>query len=119
MFKSSAYLVLPLALAAAGFSAGSASAKTPVSCDIRVTDNGGARELSAVVMSAAAVAGTYQFDLNSVSAAGNAVTSQGDDMTAAAGETVLSTASINAGGKFAAKLTVTWPGGSTSCAKKG
>ena len=121
MFKSPAYLVLPLALAAAGLGAGSspAAAKAPVTCDIRITETGGTRELSAVVMAASAITGSYQFDLSSVSAAGNADTSQGDDMTAAAGETILSTTSVSPGGKFNAKLTVTWAGGSASCAKKG
>ena len=121
MSKHRSRIALSFALAAAGFGActlGAAQASAPVSCEIRVAAAGGARELSAVVKAAAPVAGSYQFDLNAVSAGGNANTSQGDDVSLAAGETVVSTTSVNAGSKYTAKLTVTWPGGSTSCVSR-
>lgn len=121
MSKHRPWIALPFALAAAGFgfcTLSTAQAGTPVSCEIRVAEAAGARELSAVVKATAPVAGSYQFDLNAVSAGGNAKTSQSDDVSLAAGETVVSTTSVNAGSTYTAKLTVTWPGGSTSCVNR-
>ena len=122
MSKHAAWIALPLALAAAGLGAGSSAAYAgakPVTCEIRVADAGGARTLTAIATSSAAVAGSYQFDLSANTGGGTADSSQGDDVSLAAGETMLSSTSLNAGSKFTAKLTVTWPGGSTTCAKQG
>jgi hypothetical protein len=115
MLKRSLLGLLPLALAAAGISAAPAQAAKPVSCELRMADAGGARQLTAVATAGAPIAAAYQLDMSAVSAGGTANTSQGDDVTLAAGQTVLSTTSINAGAKVTARLTLTWAGGSTSC----
>ena len=92
---------------------------TAVSCEIRLASFGGSRELTAVATSSALIASSYQFDVTAVSAGGKAVTSQGNDMTLAAGETVLGTANIGATSHFTATLNLSWAGGSTSCSQRG
>jgi len=123
MLKIASLLALPLAFAAAGLGSGTASAAAaapkPIVCELRVATAGAARELTAVAKAGAPIAASYQMDLSAVTAGGTANTSQGDDVTLAAGETVLGTTAIGPGGKFNAKLTVTWAGGATSCAAKG
>jgi hypothetical protein len=115
MLKHTPWIAAALALAAFGLGAPSAEAGgKAVTCEIRA--NGG--QLVAVAKTASAIAASYQMDLSVASAAGTSQTSQGDDVTLAAGETVLNTTSI-AGGKYAAKLTLTWAGGATSCSKQG
>ncbi len=123
MLKLASFIALPLAFAAAGLGSGAASAATtapkPIVCELRMVANGAARELTAVAKAGAPIAASYQLDMNAVTAGGTAATSQGDDITLAAGETVLSTTSMGPGAKFNAKLTVTWAGGATSCAARG
>lgn len=123
MLKLASFIALPLAFAAAGLGSSSASAAAaapkPVVCELRLVATGAARELTAVAKAGAPIAASYQLDMNAVTSGGSATTSQGDDVTLAAGETVLSTSSMGPGAKFNAKLTVTWAGGATSCAVKG
>ena len=121
MLKRSTWIALPLAFTAAGLGASGASAASakPVACEIRVSDAGAGRQLTAVASAASAISASYQLDMNAASAGGNANTSQGDDVSLAPGETVLSTTTVGPGAKYTAKLTVTWTGGSTSCSKQG
>jgi hypothetical protein len=116
-------LALPLAFAAAGLGSGAASAAAtapkPVVCELRVAPVAGGREITAVAKAGTAIAASYELAMNAVSSGGTANTNQGDDVDLVAGETVLSTTSIGPGGKFNAKLTVTWTGGTTSCVVKG
>jgi hypothetical protein len=112
---------LPLAVAALAATASGALAASakPVSCEIRLASSGVTRELTAVATSSTPIASSYQFDVTAVSAGGKAVTSQGNDMTLAAGQTVLGTANIGAASHFTATLTLSWASGSTICNQKG
>ncbi len=121
MLKLASLLALPLAFAAAGLGVGAsaeAAVAKPITCELRLANAGGAPALMAVAKADAAIAASYQLDFNAVSAGSNAVTSEGDDVALAAGETVLNTATFSPGAKYVAKLTVSWAGGSTSCAAK-
>ncbi len=123
MLKIASLIALPLAFVAAGLGSGAASAAAsapkPVVCELRVASVAGGRELTAVAKAGAPIAASYQIDMSAVTAGGTAQTSQGDDVELAAGETVLATTAIGPGGKFNAKLTVTYAGGAASCVAKG
>lgn len=122
MTTSLTWLVLPLALSALGLAgtAGMAQAAstTAVQCDVRVTDAGGERTLEAVIKTAQPLTGSYQLDVSTSGGGNSSSTSQSDDFSVGAGETVLSSTSFNAG-SYAATLEVTWGGGSVSCKRSG
>ena len=120
MSKSLMFLALPLALAAVGSSpAVHAAAPKPVTCELRVVNAGGTMQMAAVAKATAAMPAAYQLAFTAVSAMGNDVTSEGDELMLAQGETVLATTSFDRGARYNAKLTVAYAGGSTSCAAKG
>ncbi len=117
-------LLVPAAVGTA-LAAGGASQATPqplseaMSCEIRISDTAGGWAVEPVALSAAAVAGEYEFTVSKVSKSGTAVSSQSGDFAALPGEAVvLGTAVFDRKGTIAAELTVRWSGGAVSCERR-
>lgn len=116
-------LAAPLALAAiAPHATTAAGGNASLSCAIQTTPVAGGVRVEAVATAKADVAGSYRLSVEGGSDGGGNTIAQGGDFEVSAGErSVLSTVLLggDAGSKFQARLTVEWPGGSTTCRASG
>jgi hypothetical protein len=102
------------------FAIPSASAAAPVRCELSTASAGGGLILSALARSGIATAGSYHLVVvKSGAAGGSDIEQSGDFSLAPGGQSTLSSVSLGLerGASYQAQLTVSWSGGTVSCAR--
>ena len=91
----------------------------PMACEIRIGDTPSGWQVEPVALSAAALAGAYEFSVSKISKSGTAVASQSGDFVSVPGAPVVRGSTVfDRKGTLSAKLTVRWSGGALSCERR-
>ena len=101
-------------------SAGTANASSDVSCEIGAVKAGGGVELQGLARGQRKLALDYRLTIRAGSHGNSSDIVQSGQATVLPGQNaVIGTASISGVGDYIATLTVTWPGGQTTCKRSG